>query len=59
VYDILGQRVKVIFRGPISTQGTKQWNGTDDSGRQVASGIYFVRLSTPKAIRSIKLLYLK
>jgi serine protease AprX len=59
VYNILGQRIKQIYHGPISSQGTKQWNGTDNYGRQVASGIYFARLSTPNAVRSIKMLYLK
>jgi serine protease AprX len=59
VYNILGQRIKQIYHGPISSQGTKQWNGTDDHGRQVASGIYFARLSTPNAVRSIKMLHLK
>ncbi|MGD1043932.1 MAG: S8 family serine peptidase [Bacteroidota bacterium] len=59
VFNLLGQRVKHIFCGSVSTQETKRWNGTDDYGRQVASGIYFARLITPHAIRSIKMLYLK
>ena len=59
IFNLLGQRVKQVFHGSVITQGTKQWNGTDDYGRQVASGIYFVRLITPHAIRSIKMLYLK
>jgi hypothetical protein len=59
VFNLLGQRIKHIFQGAVSTQGTKQWNGTDNDGRQVASGIYFARLKTPQAIRSIKMLYLK
>lgn len=59
VFNLLGQRVKNIFQGAVSTQGTKHWDGTDNDGRQVASGIYFARLKTPNAIRSIKILYLK
>ena len=59
VMNLLGQRVKQLFHGSVIAQGTKQWNGTDDYGRQVASGIYFVRLVTPHSIQSIKMLYLK
>jgi subtilisin family serine protease len=59
VMNLLGQRVKQIFRGSVIAQGTKQWNGTDDYGRQVASGIYFARMITPNSIHSIKMLYLK
>jgi hypothetical protein len=59
VFNLLGQRVKHIFRGMVSTQGTQEWDGTDDYGRQVASGVYFTRLVTPNSVRSIKMLYCK
>jgi serine protease AprX len=59
VMNLLGQCVKQLFRGSVIAQGTKQWNGTDDYGRQVASGIYFARMITPHSIQSIKMLYLK
>jgi subtilisin family serine protease len=59
VFNLLGQRVKHIFRGMVSSQGTQEWDGTDDFGRQVGSGVYFTRLITPNSVRSIKMLYIK
>jgi serine protease AprX len=59
VFNLLGQRVKQIFHGLVVTHATKQWDGTNNDGHQVASGVYFARLITPHAIRSIKMLYLK
>jgi serine protease AprX len=59
VFNLLGQRVKHIFRGMVSSQGTQEWDGTDDYGRQVASGVYFARLVTPNSVRSIKMLFIK
>jgi hypothetical protein len=46
IYNIIGQTVRVIvdgYEGP----GYRQvvWDGTDQLGREVASGVYFYRLS--------------
>jgi hypothetical protein len=45
VYDIEGRLVKSVFSG-IAHEGTNDafWNGTNESGTQVASGVYFYRL---------------
>jgi subtilisin family serine protease len=59
VFNLLGQRVKTIYRGQVFLGDTKQWDGTDDRGRQVAAGVYFARLKTPDKMFSIKMLYLK
>ncbi len=46
VYDILGKKVKTLFEGGLSPgEYTVGWDGTDDGGRQVSSGIYLYRLS--------------
>jgi hypothetical protein len=47
VYNILGQSVKVLVDEvqPRSRQ-LVPWDGTDDRGKAVASGIYFYRLKT-------------
>jgi hypothetical protein len=47
VYNILGQRVITLLdenldAGPHSVT----WNGTDDDGKTVASGVYFYRVET-------------
>lgn len=36
-----------------------QWNGTDQSGRQVATGMYFTRLEAGAFSKSIKMVHLK
>jgi flagellar hook assembly protein FlgD len=45
VYDAKGQLVKVLLNEnlPAGAQ-TVTWNGDDQTGRPVASGVYFYRL---------------
>ena len=47
IYNTLGQRVRTLFSGE---RGTGEyeiiWDGTNDSGGHVASGVYFYRLRT-------------
>lgn len=46
IFDLAGRRVAVPLDG-IASRGkhTVTWNGTDETGRRVASGVYFYRLS--------------
>jgi len=47
VHDLMGRRVRLIFEGAVETPGLQKdlvWNGTDDIGNAVASGVYLVRL---------------
>jgi serine protease AprX len=60
VYNILGQHVKNIFSGTASRETIKtNWNGTNEQGRAVASGIYIYRITTNGFSASHKMLYLK
>jgi len=47
VFDIEGRLVKSIYSG-LAKEGVNDafWNGTDEAGRQVASGVFFYRLKT-------------
>lgn len=60
VYNILGQQVNELVSGTLPA-GNHQvtWDGTDDAGRQVASGIYLYRLRVGDASQSKKMLLLK
>lgn len=57
VFDRQGQKVRTLFNGnKKSGPNTFQWNGTDDNGRFVAEGLYFVRLITEGSSHTGKLL---
>jgi hypothetical protein len=49
VFDILGRHVKTLLNGVLpATGGTAYfaiWDGTDEGGVNVASGVYFYRMS--------------
>ncbi|MCG3119067.1 MAG: hypothetical protein ALAOOOJD_01395 [bacterium] len=45
IYNVMGQRVRLLIH-ETQTPGYKlaRWNGRDDSGREVSSGVYLYRL---------------
>lgn len=46
VFDVAGRRVRVLYDGPaIPGRQVLAWDGRDDAGRRLASGVYFARLS--------------
>ena len=45
IYNVLGQRVKTLVKGQLAAGNhTVKWNGCDDNGRKVSSGVYVYRL---------------
>ena len=60
VFDMLGRRVAVLFDGA-ATAGTFEavWDGRDAAGRQVASGLYLVRIESGNFIQQRKMLLLR
>ncbi|MCH8838639.1 MAG: T9SS type A sorting domain-containing protein [Candidatus Marinimicrobia bacterium] len=60
IYNILGQEVFSRNEGYLNPGYYELlWNGRDQTGRQVSSGIYFVRLITAQYTKSIKMMMLK
>lgn len=58
IYDAAGRRLRELHRGPMESGSHELvWDGTDDGGRPVASGVYFLRLrgDFEQATRSIAL----
>jgi hypothetical protein len=53
IYDAQGRRVRTLVRGP-NTEGVHAitWDGRTDSGAEVASGVYFLRLVSTGAFSS-------
>lgn len=56
VYNILGHRIRMLMEG-VRPAGEFQvtWDGRDETGRQVASGIYFCRLEAQGQMQTRKL----
>ncbi|MDP2808375.1 MAG: T9SS type A sorting domain-containing protein [bacterium] len=47
IYNVLGQRVKTLVNGMLGAGNhTVKWNGCDQKGRKVSSGVYVYRLIT-------------
>ena len=60
IYNVLGQKVKTLIDGE-KTAGsyTFKWDGKDDKGLNVTSGIYLITLSTGTYSQTKKALLLK
>ncbi len=56
IYNVKGQR---ILKDLIDNSNVYIWNGTDDKGRPVASGMYFYKLITPDKVLTNKMVLLK
>ncbi len=60
VYDILGQRVRTLVHQPRkSGEYRVQWNGDNDRGAVVGSGVYLCRLEAGDDIDTHKMVLLK
>jgi hypothetical protein len=60
VYDIRGGRVATLLDGPRDGgAGEVTWNGRDEAGRAVASGVYFYRLTAGSVIETRRMVLLK
>ncbi len=57
VYNLLGEKVNTLYNQYLipGTYGTT-WNGTDENGRNVPSGVYYVRLTVDNKIDSKKII---
>ena len=53
IYDVAGRQVR-RFGGLELSQGPHEirWNGRDEAGRPVGSGIYFVQVAVNQTLRS-------
>jgi hypothetical protein len=60
VFDLLGRRVKILHSGQLTAgQHSFIWDGKDESGSTVTSGIYFYKLSSAEGSTTRKMLLLK
>jgi hypothetical protein len=60
IYDIRGNTVRSIDSGSqVAGWYEHVWNGMDDTGQPVSTGLYLTRLSAGSYTKTIKMLYLK
>ena len=61
VVDLRGRPVRRLLAGEVRAAGSYrlQWDGRDDAGRAVATGVYFVRLTAGKDVDAVKVTMLR
>jgi len=60
IYNILGQEVRTLINNNMAA-GYKEvvWNGLDNHGRQVATGVYIYRIEAGDFVKSHKMIFMK
>jgi hypothetical protein len=60
IYDQLGQRIRTLV-DDVNAPGRYEvrWNARDDTGRNMASGTYIVRLVAPEGVRTTRITLLR
>ena len=60
IYDVAGRRVRTLIDENRRADVYKEvWDGTNNAGQQVATGVYFYRLATSGFVQTRKMLLLK
>ena len=56
IYNLVGQRVATLVDGPHQAGTyTVRWDGRDDDGRTLASGVYLYRLTAEGFVQTRKM----
>jgi hypothetical protein len=60
IHDLSGRRVRMLQNGGLSAGPHRfEWNGRDDRGQRLPSGVYFVRYKTPARTLEAKVVKLQ
>ncbi len=60
IYNLRGQKITTLLQDKLEFgQHNIVWNGTDENGRRVASGVYLCKMHSENKTQSIKLMILK
>jgi YVTN family beta-propeller protein len=60
VYDVSGRRIKTLVNRDLKADFYRvEWDGRNDEGRKVTSGMYFYRLNAGSFVRSHKMILLR
>jgi len=60
IYNVLGQKVRTLInKGVEPGYHTIEWNGFNDAGNQVATGLYIYRFEAGNYVKTMKMMMLK
>jgi flagellar hook assembly protein FlgD len=60
IYNTRGQRIKTLVNETKSSGNyTARWDGTDENGQKVSSGVYFYKMNAGKYSSSKKMILMK
>ncbi|MFB0528016.1 MAG: T9SS type A sorting domain-containing protein [bacterium] len=59
IYSINGELVRTLAEDKAETEDTIVWNGRNDKGKIVGSGVYLVNLKIGKSSKTIKVVVLR
>jgi hypothetical protein len=60
VFNLLGQEVATIANGNVTAgEGSVTWNGRDDRGREVGTGIYLARFEFGRQVQTVSMTLLR
>lgn len=60
VYNLLGQEVQTLIDGKVGAgQHTAHWNGKNQNGVTVPSGVYFYKMTTPEFTQTNKMVLVR
>lgn len=60
LYTVGGRLVRTLFDGALSSgRETLVWDGTDDSSRRVASGVYMTRVESGESLATGKVVFIR
>jgi len=62
IYNIIGQKVKTIYNGVLNRgvyERQFRWNGNNESGFSVTSGIYILKTTAGNTTQTCKIIYVK
>ena len=60
IFDVSGRKVRALVSGAMTAgEHEASWDGRDDGGNEVTSGIYFLRLRVGAATRTSRMVYVR
>jgi hypothetical protein len=60
IYDPRGRVARHLFNRELPAGISHlSWDGTNDQGQRLASGVYFLKLAAPSAVKTLKLVLIK